>query len=112
MFHVFSHQIFRLQFGGGIMSTTQRKSLELRSEEHTSELQSQSNLVCRLLLEKKKIDDIRSFILGHNDISTYRSVLEIMHARLRCVSRMAVVRSCSISDALILSLCQQTRFRY
>src|SRR5205085_12331082 len=28
--------------------------LDLRSEEHTSELQSQSNLVCRLLLEKKK----------------------------------------------------------
>src|SRR2546427_6737674 len=28
--------------------------LEQRSEEHTSELQSQSNLVCRLLLEKKK----------------------------------------------------------
>src|SRR2546430_9791848 len=27
--------------------------LDLRSEEHTSELQSQSNLVCRLLLEKK-----------------------------------------------------------
>src|SRR2546427_6091046 len=32
-----------------------RKALEpTRSEEHTSELQSQSNLVCRLLLEKKK----------------------------------------------------------
>src|SRR2546430_5037571 len=29
-----------------------------RSEEHTSELQSQSNLVCRLLLEKKKINYI------------------------------------------------------
>src|SRR2546430_11255779 len=28
--------------------------LMVRSEEHTSELQSQSNLVCRLLLEKKK----------------------------------------------------------
>src|SRR2546430_7363465 len=28
-----------------------------RSEEHTSELQSQSNLVCRLLLEKKKNDE-------------------------------------------------------
>src|SRR2546430_8364090 len=27
---------------------------QVRSEEHTSELQSQSNLVCRLLLEKKK----------------------------------------------------------
>src|SRR2546430_11842726 len=30
---------------------------QLRSEEHTSELQSQSNLVCRLLLEKKKKHD-------------------------------------------------------
>src|SRR2546430_7865462 len=30
------------------------KKLQSRSEEHTSELQSQSNLVCRLLLEKKK----------------------------------------------------------
>src|SRR2546427_7537526 len=32
-----------------------------RSEEHTSELQSQSNLVCRLLLEKKKKQDPRTF---------------------------------------------------
>src|SRR2546427_2850937 len=31
-----------------------RVSEACRSEEHTSELQSQSNLVCRLLLEKKK----------------------------------------------------------
>src|SRR2546427_3595843 len=31
-----------------------RRLALLRSEEHTSELQSQSNLVCRLLLEKKK----------------------------------------------------------
>src|SRR5688572_32683651 len=30
------------------------EQLAVRSEEHTSELQSQSNLVCRLLLEKKK----------------------------------------------------------
>src|SRR2546427_8765697 len=33
-----------------------RASGKARSEEHTSELQSQSNLVCRLLLEKKKRD--------------------------------------------------------
>src|SRR2546427_7332009 len=32
-----------------------------RSEEHTSELQSQSNLVCRLLLEKKKTTAIDCF---------------------------------------------------
>src|SRR2546430_12025217 len=31
-----------------------RPAPAVRSEEHTSELQSQSNLVCRLLLEKKK----------------------------------------------------------
>src|SRR2546428_5237982 len=31
-----------------------RRTKELRSEEHTSELQSRSDLVCRLLLEKKK----------------------------------------------------------
>src|SRR2546430_13521826 len=36
--------------GGG-----REKVGEPRSEEHTSELQSQSNLVCRLLLEKKKL---------------------------------------------------------
>src|SRR2546427_945215 len=33
---------------------SQGQSILQRSEEHTSELQSQSNLVCRLLLEKKK----------------------------------------------------------
>src|SRR2546430_10335043 len=31
-----------------------------RSEEHTSELQSQSNVVCRLLLEKKKVRQARA----------------------------------------------------
>src|SRR2546430_7382229 len=33
-----------------------KETLDYRSEEHTSELQSQSNLVCRLLLEKKNIE--------------------------------------------------------
>src|SRR2546430_8447049 len=36
-----------------------------RSEEHTSELQSQSNLVCRLLLEKKKITSSHSTLFIH-----------------------------------------------
>src|SRR2546430_3322129 len=35
-----------------------------RSEEHTSELQSQSNLVCRLLLEKKKKNDTSTAGVG------------------------------------------------
>src|SRR5256886_12667303 len=38
--------------GGGCQVLSVPRSV--RSEEHTSELQSQSNLVCRLLLEKKK----------------------------------------------------------
>src|SRR5476649_3093436 len=37
------------RFGHGV-----RAGLSIRSEEHTSELQSHSDLVCRLLLEKKK----------------------------------------------------------
>src|SRR5688572_32662050 len=39
---------------GGGLSDPARLLRRSRSEEHTSELQSQSNLVCRLLLEKKK----------------------------------------------------------
>src|SRR5947199_5020532 len=40
-----------------------------RSEEHTSELQSLRHLVCRLLLEKKKITEIRKLVEeNYNDI--------------------------------------------
>src|SRR2546430_12115722 len=39
---------------------------DLRSEEHTSELQSQSNLVCRLLLEKKKHTNTRQHRTCHH----------------------------------------------
>src|SRR2546430_13722099 len=38
-----------------------------RSEEHTSELQSQSNLVCRLLLEKKKTKQ-KQDLVAHPDL--------------------------------------------
>src|SRR2546427_7200757 len=41
-------------FGGGAAVAAPPRRTHVRSEEHTSELQSQSNLVCRLLLEKKK----------------------------------------------------------
>src|SRR2546430_10393623 len=37
---------------------------QMRSEEHTSELQSQSNLVCRLLLEKKTNLDVGPFAIA------------------------------------------------
>src|SRR2546430_4188317 len=50
----------------------------VRSEEHTSELQSQSNLVCRLLLEKKKIIDKRNCrlpIRNRDSVCFVRSVM-------------------------------------
>src|SRR2546430_4981209 len=46
-----------------------------RSEEHTSELQSQSNLVCRLLLEKKKKTNI-TYI--------YHNQSYVIHVEFRC----------------------------
>src|SRR5256885_11038700 len=44
------------QPGGGRLRPRDRAGRRQRSEEHTSELQSPCNLVCRLLLEKKKKD--------------------------------------------------------
>src|SRR2546430_13618394 len=45
-----------------------------RSEEHTSELQSQSNLVCRLLLEKKN-DDLHVLVIALDVLQELRSLL-------------------------------------
>src|SRR2546430_10394231 len=47
------------EVGGEQRCGTGARLRDARSEEHTSELQSQSNLVCRLLLEKKKQAHIR-----------------------------------------------------
>src|SRR5688572_32079067 len=49
--------------------------LQERSEEHTSELQSQSNLVCRLLLEKKKY----FFNLAHAETTSLNSIHSAKH---------------------------------
>src|SRR5256886_8505909 len=55
---LFRSRLWCAHGGGGVCETGAPRLLlpgRGRSEEHTSELQSQSNLVCRLLLEKKKI---------------------------------------------------------
>src|SRR2546430_12090212 len=66
-------------------TTTRGKSA--RSEEHTSELQSQSNLVCRLLLEKKKklIEDRQHLATEHP--------LVLVFKRTETVSRLTAVLS-------------------
>src|SRR2546430_12837643 len=49
--HPWPQKLFLLR----ILLLHRKDKVRQRSEEHTSELQSQSNLVCRLLLEKKKL---------------------------------------------------------
>src|SRR2546430_12386668 len=57
------------------MSSPSHCSTTRRSEEHTSELQSQSNLVCRLLLEKKKKKIINiSVQIGHTTNFNYLEI--------------------------------------
>src|SRR2546430_11198161 len=46
----------------------------VRSEEHTSELQSQSNIVCRLLLEKKKRQQLQNV---HSDFADVELVVRL-----------------------------------
>src|SRR5260370_13884870 len=58
--------IFRLAIAESDRAPKNRQHFRLRSEEHTSELQSHLNLVCRLLLEKKNLqhgNDTRSIDL-------------------------------------------------
>src|SRR2546430_5637162 len=58
----------------------ERQQQDTRSEEHTSELQSQSNLVCRLLLEKKN-NHIENFV-----VATLLTVILIhIHIEIRLI---------------------------
>src|SRR5688572_31570071 len=63
--HMLAHPGRSIMFVDEAVTLSEHAAAE-RSEEHTSELQSQSNLVCRLLLEKKKnltqIVDFRNMI--------------------------------------------------
>src|SRR5260370_10065022 len=54
MVDLVTHQLDSALRGEVVQGFTAERGIQLRSEEHTSELQSHLNLVCRLLLEKKK----------------------------------------------------------
>src|SRR2546430_9238473 len=66
-----------------------------RSEEHTSELQSQSNLVCRLLLEKKKKDLRRTLAASSQLVSPRRRA----RARVAGNGAMGLCWSWSLHEA-------------
>src|SRR5260370_7932194 len=52
--NILAEEAFRVSIGDCFLRDLEQKAIADRSEEHTSELQSHLNLVCRLLLEKKK----------------------------------------------------------
>src|SRR5690349_23389881 len=52
-------KLFQASLLGVVVGGQRQRPLEVRSEEHTSELQSRRDLVCRLLLEKKKNINIK-----------------------------------------------------
>src|SRR3712207_7558609 len=64
--------------------------LRLRSEEHTSELQSRQYLVCRLLLEKKKIITISHPYLSVSNRSIYNRYLTHLHTVLLHMQYLSV----------------------
>src|SRR2546430_7414327 len=72
----------------GAGATTVAGCKSERSEEHTSELQSQSNLVCRLLLEKKK--------------AIAERLARIVHAAAHSLARDAVLSKIDRADAVLL----------
>src|SRR5438046_6943808 len=68
--------VVRLSFAPHNSPTRRRTCVGSRSEEHTSELQSLTNLVCRLLLEKKKKHKQPNGLQYHHD----RHVHTTLHA--------------------------------
>src|SRR2546429_2098413 len=67
---------------GGVADIGEAHRIELRSEEHTSELQSRLHLVCRLLLEKKKKKTKEHVLCTENN---FVQVLDGVSARVsRC----------------------------
>src|SRR5256886_11672102 len=81
----------------------------VRSEEHTSELQSQSNIVCRLLLEKKNVLRTESHILTTEGVamlfekmSKRRAWLELMGVKVDAAKAFAETSSKMMRYLLLL----------
>src|SRR2546430_5338216 len=74
----------------------------IRSEEHTSELQSQSNLVCRLLLEKKKYGPPNTRVSDCRlDVVSFPAYVRAPHTRQRRPTAVGLMRSRHSSPASI-----------
>src|SRR2546430_10180545 len=63
-------------------TAVRRLSFPPRSEEHTSELQSQPNLVCRLLLEKKNSDEMVTQIVPIRYANATQMIIDVQQRLL------------------------------
>src|SRR2546421_883460 len=66
-------------FRGDLGVYEPRRAAQYRSEEHTSELQSRSDLVCRLLLEKKKKHNRNNLAIERIHAPIYLAAISIAH---------------------------------
>src|SRR2546427_1357733 len=71
-----------------------------RSEEHTSELQSQSNLVCRLLLEKKKNHLTNRSTQNTSEQATYTALRGAIHSQKRSETQSGTMPLRVVSEIL------------
>src|SRR2546430_3129212 len=72
-----------------------RANPRARSEEHTSELQSQSNLVCRLLLEKKK----KNVLITGFIYALLVVIVDLVSSILALVLSVYTVMTCNFSSS-------------
>src|SRR5437016_8929896 len=72
-------------FSAEFLIKARRLGYVIRSEEHTSELQSLTNLVCRLLLEKKKLTALRTTIVDTTERKSRERTMVTASAR-SCVA--------------------------
>src|SRR5256885_10258603 len=80
-----------------VLNSRRHVLIEARSEEHTSELQSPCNLVCRLLLEKKKNANLRHSLHRYSQYA----LLAVLLAQ-RCSSLHAILTSTHFYDDVSL----------
>src|SRR5688572_31602400 len=85
---LFRSQKWSWRGGPNFGTHTSHVSSDVRSEEHTSELQSQSNLVCRLLLEKKKTTtNLKNYTRIPSILNSLPPTIFFSHIFQSCLSR-------------------------
>src|SRR2546421_4975952 len=86
---LFRSRAHRVRLRAARSISARRCCTSRRSEEHTSELQSRSDLVCRLLLEKKKTQEVRRGrqVDAKDDAAQLVESMQSFHPHLRFLEK-------------------------